>query len=263
MTNAKFAGTIFLITIMAIFAISCMPDTEETLQNEAASRTNGIEGPLYYFDHTSIEIQKTSAIGLDLKNLNLWVDMYGNLIILGEVENSSDINKSDIVLTFDFIDSGGQNIFTIEKKSKTKYLLSGQIKPFWQYVDHKEKYIEIDAVKVGVNYNNFYDRFSGNPVVQEEKFYYQDKYLVIEGQLINMGMRKIEDLVLLATFYNYMDKVVFVRECHLNKKDMGPQEAQKFELKILLDKYLPDFTAYSFSVFFRDSVSLEPMDPED
>jgi len=252
MTSAK-SALIFLILAL-LFVCSCAREPTGQLVSDQVTETN--QESFYYFDYTSIDIQKTAAIDLKLKNLNLYVDIYGNLVILGELENESQVNKSDVVFTFDFLNSKGQNIFSVEQKSKTKYLLSGQSLPFCQYVDQKDRYIEIATVKIGVNYKNFYERFSGNPVVQEEKFYYQDQYMIVEGQLINLGMTRTEDLVLLATFYNQMGKVVFIRECYIPQKELGPQRREPFKLKILLDQYLPEFTSYSFSVFFKDSIKV-------
>ncbi|MGM0365523.1 MAG: hypothetical protein ACQEP5_03195 [Actinomycetota bacterium] len=257
MTNAKTVSLVFAI-LVPVFIAGCVLEPAGPLQDEQVYPPVKTEEPLYYFDHTSIDIQKTAAIDLELKNLNLYVDIYGNLIVLGEAENNSGTHKSDIVFTFDFFDNRGQSIFSVEQESKNRYLQRGRSLPFLHYVKQKDKYIEIAAVKIGVNYKNFHERFRGNPVVGEEKFYYQDDYLVVEGQVINLGERKIEEMLLLATFYNYMDKVVFIRECYMPKNELAPRASQPFELKILLDQYLPEFTGYSLSVFFRDAISLEP-----
>ncbi len=261
MTYAKLVF-LFLFIIFYLFLFGCTPETGGDALGAPVYEAADNHDPLHYFDYTSIDIQKTAVIDLELKNLNLYADMYGNLVVLGEVVNKSETHKSDIVFTFDFLDRQGQNVFSIQERSKTRYLLSGQTMPFWLYTNQKDKYIAIDALKIGVNYNNYYDRVRGNPVAQEERFYYQDQKMIIEGQLINLGTRRIEDLVLLATFYNYMGKVVFVRECYLPLKALGPQERQPFELNILLDQYLPDFTSYSLRAFFRDSISLETQEIE-
>ncbi len=254
MTSVKIISLIFFI-ICSAFIFSCTNEADTQNVDKVPERQHE---PLYYFDHTVIDIEKTDGLDLRFKNLNLVLDMYGNLILMGEIENKSPIAKQDITLTFDFFGSHGQNIFSMEKRSKIRYLLSGQTKPFRQIVDEKDRYIDIDAVKVGVNFKNYNDRPRGNAVVEQERFYYNGRYLVIEGQVANLGMRKIEDIVLLATFYDYQNRVVFIRECYLPLNELGPQERQPYELKILLDPYLPDFTSYSFSVFFKDTISIEP-----
>lgn len=255
MTNARYILAAFLIMSVVVLA-SCSQGQEVRQQGPAVPDISN-PSALHYFDYHSIILDKTTAIGLEIKNLNLYLDMYGTLTVLGEVQNTSALVKSDIAITLDFFDNQQKLLFSTEYPGQVKYLLPGNSLPFCLYVDQKDKYIDIARVKAGVNYQDYHSQFKGNPVLQQEKYYYQGDYLIIEGQLINLGQAEVKDLLLLCTFYNQMDKVVFVKKCYLPRTSLGPRARQKFELKLLLDTYLPEFTHHRFSVFFKDAIGGE------
>ncbi|HEY5500731.1 MAG TPA: hypothetical protein VIK09_01960, partial [Candidatus Humimicrobiaceae bacterium] len=123
-------------------------------------------------------------------------------------------------------------------------------------VKDQEKYINISKIKAGVNYKDYYKLFTGNTIVRKERFFYKDNILHIEGKLINIGESKVDNLILLATFFNKKDEVVFIRECYLQKNNLLPQEQEDFSLEVIFGKYTPGFTHYDFEVFFEDSVKM-------
>ncbi len=96
--------------------------------------------------------------------------------------------------------------------------------------------------------------FIGNPIVTSENFYYSKDILKIEGKVINLGQNGIEDLKLLATFYNNKNQVVFVRKCSYLKNSLLPLEEENFNLDILMDEYIQPFTHYGIEAFFKDSL---------
>jgi len=118
----------------------------------------------------------------------------------------------------------------------------------------KDKYIDISKIKIGVNYKDCHERFKGNPIVKEESYYYEEDYLIIEGKVINIGEGKIRNLKLFCTFYNDKNQVVFIKQCYLSGEEMIADQEQKFNLKVLLDEYLPVFTHWRFEVFFEDEI---------
>ncbi len=209
--------------------------------------------PLYFFDYKKINIEKAGSIDVKIENCNLYVDMYGDLVIVGEVENMSSVTKTNIEITFSFYDKEGEEILFSKIPAYASHLREGSRVPFFYHLDDKEKYIDINKIKIGINYKNYYDKFKGNPVVKDEKFYYQDNIMVIEGEVVNLGKRRVENLKLLCTFYNRRDQVVFIKQCCLPKEELESLEGQNFILKILLDEYLPPFTHYRMGIFFEDS----------
>lgn len=209
--------------------------------------------PLYFFDYKKINIEKAGSIDVKIENCNLYVDMYGDLVIVGEVENISPVAKTNIEITFSFYNKRGEEVLFSKIPAHADHLREGSKVPFFYYLNDKEKYIDINKIKIGINYKNYYDKFKGNPVVKDEKFYYQDNIMVIEGKVVNLGKRRVEKLKLLCTFYNRRDQVVFIKQCCLPKEELEPLEEQNFVLKILLDEYLPSFTHYRMEIFFEDS----------
>jgi hypothetical protein len=182
------------------------------------------------------------------------MDMYGDLIILGELENISGAIKTDIEITMDFLDAGSGIIHNAVIHVKADYLKKGAKYPFSYYFTERDKYIELSTVKIGVNYRNYNDSFEGNPIAEIEEYFYEEDYLKIEGRIINIGEEKIRDLVLLCTFYDNRDRVVFIKECYIPRERMMPEEVQDFTLEVLLDEYLKDFSSFHFEVFFRDEI---------
>ena len=269
MTNANLKNNelnIYLISIMLLIIVvlfslfllvSCRPvdDTNKDIIN-TNSGDKIEEGGLYLFDYRKIELDKTSAIDIEIKNCNLYIDIYEELVIMGEVENVSTGNKTDIEITLDFHNKNGEKIISKTIPAFVNYLRAGSRLPFYYYLDEKDKYIEISIVKIGVNYKSYNEMFKGSPIVKSEKYYYSDdgSNLIIEGTVVNIGSGKIRNLKLFCTFYNSKDRVVFIKKCYLLREEMIPEEEQKFTLEVLFDEYLPEFTDYRFEVFFEDEI---------
>lgn len=90
--------------------------------------------------------------------------------------------------------------------------------------------------------------------MEDENFFYYDDKMTIEGSLINLGLSDVENIVLIATFYNLRNQVVSIRECYIEKNKLSVKEALDFSVTVLLDEYTPSFTHYKLEVFFRDSL---------
>jgi len=241
-----------LIITLIILISSCGLDTGISSGQTDLAGDSG--GELYLFDYKNISIESTESIGAEIKNCNVCLDLYGDLIVLGELENTSQTAKTDIEITLSFISRGGDHILEVFIPVTANYLKSGAKYPFYYYFDEHQKYIEISTIKVGVNYKEYNKNFMGNPIVEVEDYLYKDKYLIIQGKVINIGSEKIKNLKLLCTFYNNKDRVVFIKECYLQREKMMPSEEQMFTLDILLDRYLEEFTHYSFEIFFEDEI---------
>jgi len=211
---------------------------------------------LFLFDPGKIKLDITSAIGMEIKNCNISTDIYEDLIILGEAENISEVNKKDIRFTFDFYDEKDEAIISGDTPALVNYLGAGSRLPFYYYMDEKDRFIEIYRIRVGVDYKDYNRSFDGNPVVEEERRYFtgDGKYMVVEGRIINIGEVRIKNIEVFSTFYNDREQVVFIRKCYTLRKEMIPGEEQKFKLELMLDEYLPEFTHYRFGVFFEDEV---------
>ena len=254
---------LIIILVLTIFIQSCQRDSgaKETMTrndyeaNDINSKyLEGVDESLYLLDYEKIKIEGTSSIDIKISNCSLYLDFYGDMIILGEVKNNSYVNKTDINITFDFYNKHGEKIISESVASYADYLGGGKKLPFCFHLKEREKYIDICKLKIGVNYKNYFERFVGNPVVKNESFYYDDNILIIMGNVINLGRNNVEELKLLATFYNKKDQVVFIKQCYLSKEELGSLEEQEFILNVLLDGYLPSFTHYEMEIFFKDSL---------
>ncbi len=245
-------AVVLLITTSIILLASCTQGAEvDAIQ---PSGQNDSSSELYLFDYKKINVESTSSIGAKIKNCNVYLDLYGDLIILGELENTSRTTKTDIEITLSFISRVGDSILETAIPVPVNYLKSGAKYPFNYYYGDRQRYIDISTIKVGVNYKEYNKPFKGNPIVETEDYYYRDQYLIIQGRVINLGKEKIKNLKLLCTFYNDRDKVVFIKECYLKRAKMMPSEEQVFTLEILLDEYLERFTHYGFEIFFEDEI---------
>jgi len=235
--------------------LSCQSQSDGDIDaTSELSKPQKEDNPLYFFDYTKIRLEDTSSIEIKMENCNLYVDIYGDLVILGEVKNISSTYKTDIEITFDFYNKNGEKITSDTVSAYVNYLRGGSSVPFSFYLSEKENYIDICKVKIGVNYKNYYEKFKGNLVEKIEKFYYQENILVIEGKVLNLSRISVKNLKLLCTFYNKKDRVVFIKQCYLPREKLGPLEEQSFILKVLLDEYLPSFTHYRLEIFFEDSL---------
>lgn len=243
---------IFSCLVTALTFSSCKSNENNT----PFERNSSSEDFLYYFDYQRITIKPTSSIDVKIENCNLYLDIYGGLVVLGEIVNTSSTCKTNIVITFDFLDKEKNKIISAALPAYVNYLRGSCRLPFCLYVDEREKYIDIYEVKIGVDYKNYFENFRGNPIVKTEKYYYKDDTLTIEGKVVNLGQNKVENLELFCTFYNEKDQAVFVRQCYLSKEELEPLEEQDFILQVLLDEYLKDFTHYHLEVFFEDSIEL-------
>jgi len=247
---------IFFITVCLAFSLSCQENGLITDDQAGITTPDSLEkdGQIYFFDYTKIIIDTTQSIDIKIKNCNIYADIYGDLIILGEIVNSSTINKTDLEITFNFYDKLDNLIDSGTLKAFATYLKIGGVLPFAYNYEEKSKYIDIVKIKIGINYKNYNKELIGNPIITSENFYYSKDILKIEGKVINLGQNGIEDLKLLATFYNNKNQVVFVRKCNYLKNSLLPLEEENFNLDILMDEYIPPFTHYGIETFFKDSL---------
>jgi len=248
---------ILLLMIMSlppVFLLSCKfeSNTGEPLIDSDSSNNN--EDSLYLFDYEKIRLENAGSIDVKIENCNLYLDIYKDLVIMGEIENVSRVNKTNIEITLDFYDKHETEIMSEIIPAAVNYLRGGNRLPFYYYLTDKQRYIDIYRVKIGVNYKDYYERFEGNPIVENERYRYEEDYLIIEGRVINIGGEKIRNLKLFCTFYNDKDQVVFIKQCYLPREEMISGGEQRFTLKLLLDEYLPDFAHYRFEVFFEDEI---------
>jgi hypothetical protein len=214
------------------------------------------ENRLVFFDYKNIKLEVTTSIEVKIKNCNLVLDYFGNLNFLGEIENISNSSKTSLVITLEFYDKKNELIFSDTLPLNINYLRVSSKIPFSYTVKDPEKFINISKIKAGINYKDYYKMFTGNTIARKEKFFYKDNILHIEGKLINIGESKVNNLFLLATFFDKKDGVVFIRQCCLPKNSLLPQEQENFSLEVVLGKYTPGFTHYDFEVFFEDSVKM-------
>ena len=240
------------IIISIMLLTSCMQDMEISDIQPAGQNVDSSD--IYLFDYKKIKVESTSSIGAEINNCNVYIDLYGDLIVLGELKNTSRTTKTDIEITLSFVNRGGDSILENTIPVPVNYLKSGAKYPFRYYYGDCKKYIEILKIKAGVNYKEYNKNFKGNPIVEIEDYFYRDQYLIVQGRVINLGKEKIKNLKLLCTFYSERDKVVFIKECYLSRVMMMPSEEQVFTLGILLDEYLKEFTHYEFEIFFEDEI---------
>ncbi len=255
LVSNKIIRSIFLIA-SATFILFTMSLCRLQDGTDIGTEESSPDSELFFFDYKDIIITTTSTIGTEIKNCNIYLDVYNDLIILGELENSSSTIKTDIELTIDFIGQNSWPIYTAAVPIRTDYLAYGARYPFHYYFTKKDKYIEIESVKIGVNYREYKDAFKGNPIAEIEEYYYEKDYLMIKGKTVNLGKGKIKNLRLLCTFYDSKDRVVFIKECFLPRGRMVPGEVQDFTLKVLMDSYLKEFTHFHFEIFFEDEIKV-------
>jgi len=208
------------------------------------------------FDYTAIKINTTKSLDIEIKNCEVYLDIDGDLLILGEIKNSSLLYKTNVEITFDFYNSKGEVLDSQKVKTIANYILPGKRFPFSLVYDKRAKYIDIAMVKIGANYKNYNKSFEGFPVVTRKNFYYIDDIMVINGNISNIGGNDIEDLKLVGVFYNYRNRVVFLKVCYLAKDKLFARQTKDFVLKILLDEYTPQFTHFKFEAAFRDTLKV-------
>lgn len=208
------------------------------------------------FDYTAIKIDTTKSLDTEIKNCDIYLDIYDDLLILGEIKNSSIFYKTNVEVTFDFYNSKGEILDSQRVKTIADYILPGKSFPFCFIYDKKSKYIDISKVKIGVNYKNYNKSFEGFPVTARKNFYYIDDMMIINGNVSNIGSSDIEDLKITGVFYSYRNRVVFLKECYLAKDKLYAGQSEDFVLKILLDEYTPRFTHFKFETSFRDTLKV-------
>jgi len=286
----KAPGAIICILIILCFLTSCQdaggsvfknlqvtgegaaPNKQQATNNynSSSDKTNNNEEPprdlisnpvggapgASLFDYTAIKIDTTKSLDTEIKNCDIYLDIYGDLLILGEIKNSSLLYKTNVEVTFDFYDSKGEILDTQKVKTIADYILPGKSFPFSFIYDKRSKYIDISKVKIGVNYKNYNNSFEGFPIATRKNFYYIDDMMIINGNVSNIGSSDIEDLKLTGVFYNYKNRVVFLKECYLTRDKLYAGQAEDFVLKILLDEYTPQFTHFKFEASFRDTLKV-------
>jgi hypothetical protein len=216
-------------------------ETNNSKESPMDPNSNPDDGSLSVslFDYTAIRVDTTKS-----------------LLILGEIKNSSLLYKTNVEVTFDFYNSKGEIMDSRSVKTIADYILPGKSFPFSYIYDKRSNYIDISMIKVGVNYTNYNKSFSGFPVATRKNFYYIDDMMVINGNVANIGGSDIEDLKLTGVFYNNRNKVVFIKECFLEKDKLFTGQTESFVLKILLDEYTPQFTHFKFEASFRDTLKV-------
>jgi len=263
MTNAEITkkNTVFIILLLPLifFVFLMLSSCERIGLAEAEADLDSkkdIENELIFFNYDNIKIEGTSGIGIRIRNCNIELDSFGNLIILGEIENTSSSNKTNIFLTFNFYNKKQEVMLSEVVSPGVNFLRPSTKLPFSHVFQYNDKFIDLNKVKIGADYKDYFKNIEGNAIARQEKFFYEDEKLKAQGSVSNIGETKIINLVLLATFYNQKDEVVFLKKCFLPEDEMNAREQQVFTMEVLLDKYTPDFTHYDFEVFFEDTAKL-------
>ena len=268
--NAKILLSLLFLKIMPavlvlLFVLSCTAagilnnesNPYEESSETALTQSEGLPQTgedIFLFDYNGIRINDTSALDMKIKNCNVFQDMFGDLIVLGEIKNNSEVTKTNMEITFSIIDVKKNTFDFIKLPAYTEYLRGGYTLPFDFIYENRAGYINIAEIKIGLNYRNYNKEFRGFPVISDEGFFYNKDTLTIKGTVFNLGSNEIEDLKLLCTFYNKKNQVVFIRECFLEQDKLKAREKQDFEISVLLDDYIKDFTSYNIEVFFRDAI---------
>jgi len=228
--------------------------TDESPANTLASPSE--KDAIYFFDYSSVKIEPTQSIDLLIKNCNIYMDIYGDMIVLGEIENFSSAWKTNIEITFNFNDTSGREIDFVKIPAIASYLQPGSRMPFYLAYTARSNYINISSIKIGTNFKNYNKSPKGLPIVAEEKKGFINKIFNVSGKVTNIGENSIEDLKIFCTFYNLKNQVVFLKKCFIKDDSMDPLDQQDFGLEVLMDEYLPEFTHYRFGAFFRDSLKI-------
>jgi hypothetical protein len=258
----KILPVVFLLLFVSSCTVAGVFNNESNSAEESSDMAAAKEENLpqtkediYLFDYNGIRINDTSAIDMEIKNCNVYQDIFGDLIVLGEIENNSEATKTNMEITFSIIDDKKNAFDFIKLPAYAEYLRGGHTLPFDFIYENRANYINTAEIKIGLNYRNYNKEFSGYPVISDEGFFYNKNIITIKGNVFNLGSNEIEDLKLLCTFYNKKNQVVFIRECFLEKTRLKAREKQNFEISVLIDDYIKDFTSYSIEAFFRDSIS--------
>jgi len=258
MTSVKHPKSIYITILLLVFLIftgcsgkTLFEEQDKTEQTPAATET---QNQLIYFDYEEIDILISNSLDIDIRNNYIFLDDYNDLIINGELNNNSQENITDIEVTFDINDSQGNILFSDRVPIGIRYMQVGKTYPFTFHYGEESNYIKVDNVRIGVNYKRYNNIFLGNPLVREQRYHYQGDMLVVEGNMINIGRKKIEDLMVLATFYDKRGRVLFIRECFIKENSLPPMGEQEYILEIDLRGKVKEFTHYDIEVFFNDAI---------
>lgn len=277
--NLKKLWLLFIFLFMLVSGIACgridIPGgiadnfssrTDKTLENKkevldgtkelSQDQADDGNSPLTFFDYRKIKTEATTSIGIKIKNINVVQDYFGNLCVFGEILNISNTAKTNMVLTLNFTDKKGVSIYNDKVKIEANYLRPENKIPFEYIFTNSRQYIDIDKVKIGINYNDYYKSLKSNVIVKKENFIYKDDMLKVNGELINLGESTAANISLLSTFYDIRNRVVSIKKCFIRSDSLLPKEKQKFELSVLFSKYGQNFTHYDFEVFFEDAVEM-------
>jgi len=266
MKSAKYVYVLWFLCIIIFFifigVFSCtkIDENSKTIVSSSSKSSmaadNNSNPSLIFFDYKKIKTDITTSIGVKIKNCNIFLDYFGNLCFFGEIQNISSSMKTNIVLTIDFFDKKGNVLHADEFYVDANYLRPKSKVPFVYIFEDSNKYIEIDTVKIGVNYDDYYELLKSNLVVNIENFSYENDILEIKGKIVNIGENKAININLLSTFYDMRNRVVSIKKCFLSKDELLPKEEENFNLDVLFSKYTEDFTHYDLEVFFEDSVEM-------
>src|SRR5665647_934785 len=122
---------IFFITVSLAFSLSCQKKGSNTGDQAETAAPDSLEkdDQIYFFDYTKIIIDTTQSQDIKIKNSNIYADIYGDLLILGEIVNSSTINKTDLEITFNFYDKLDNLIDSRTLQAFANYLKTGGVLP--------------------------------------------------------------------------------------------------------------------------------------
>lgn len=164
---------LFFLTVLSIFILfSCQqtgflnkPETSGKAGSEGLTEVAGLDtvissaegsnSPIYLFDFSAIKLVPTNSIDIEIKNYALYQDIYGDLLIFGEILNNSGTIKTNLEITFDFSDLSLARIDFKKIPAYTEYLQPGKKIPFCIVYEDRSKYINLGEVKIGANYKNY------------------------------------------------------------------------------------------------------------
>jgi hypothetical protein len=223
---AATVGIVALVILLALLTLtpeSTLPPTPSPPTSQQTPVASSTSPP-------SLTIPPEIEKGLLIPNYSDYVDTFGFLHIVGEVENISTNNTEENQITVTFIDTEGNPIINASTYTYLDIITPGQRSPFeillssspiaknfilettWQ-ISEEEPYIDIE-------------------IESESLQLYEEGWYRIVGQLKNSGNKTVDSAIVVATFYNATGQVVGVGFAFSDVFPLGAGESSSFAILI-------------------------------
>lgn len=166
-----------------------------------------------------------------------YTDSLGWYYVVGEVQNTGDMNLEYVEITATFYDSSNVVVDTSFTFADLSVLLVGRKSPFKVILVDTEQSAKVDHYSLGVTYDvSEFGKPEGLEILSSSSYVDILGWMHVVGEIKNVGVYATTYVEVIATVYDSTGKVIDCAFTFSNPSDLEADQKAPFEIMLMSDK---------------------------